>query len=258
MIVLHAGILEGQFFLWGEIPPEDQALLTKGRKRKGDSRTASSFLKHLPYSAEEEKLSTVLKEAGFGFRASKRSTGIMIVWLPTVDNKPIPSSPLIAEAPEDGTKAILVPWTVTGLRLSTEQVVELLCASVGKQTLASGIIIGKDLAFWTIALRFAGALVAKQRFLPGMAQDNGIYLARWRAVFSGLDAERLSRLAKAMPAVSRALTYAEGRHGQEHTMRPQTPPEVTSVSMLSGFVESIVDHLVRTSIGPEEIGFRAV
>ena len=258
MIVLHAGILEGQFFLWGEIPPEDQTLLTKERKRKGDSRTASSFLKHLPYSAEEEKLSTVLKEAGFDFRVSKGSTGIMVVWLPTVDNKPIPSSPLIAEAPEDGTKAILVPWTVTGLRLSTEQVVELLCASVGKQTLASGIIIGKDLAFWTIALRFAGALVAKQRFLPGMAEDNGIYLARWRAVFSGLDAERLSKLAKAMPAVSRALTYAEGRHGQEHTTRPQTPPEVTSVSMLSGFIESIVDHLVRSSIGPEEIGFRAV
>jgi putative autoinducer-2 (AI-2) aldolase len=70
----------------------------------------------------------------------------MITWLPTVDRQPFPSSPLIAETPEGDAEAILVPWTVTGLRLSTEQVVKLLCASVGKQTLASGIIIGKDLA----------------------------------------------------------------------------------------------------------------
>ncbi|MBI3325378.1 MAG: hypothetical protein HYZ81_01560, partial [Nitrospinae bacterium] len=48
------------------------------------------------------------------------------------------------------------------------QTIKLFCASVGKQTLAPGVIIGKDLAFWVVAMRFAGALVARQRFLPGM------------------------------------------------------------------------------------------
>ena len=240
MIVLHTGVVEGQFFLWGEIPAEQKASLNKKGRRKG---ATSSFSKPLPYDAGAEKLSAALKEAGLSLKASKRSTEAMIAWLPTVDGQPVPSSSLIAEAPEDNAKTTLVPWTVTAFRLSTKQVIEVLCTCMGKQTLAPGVIVGKDLAFWATALRFAGALVAKQQFLPGINEDNGIYLARWKAVFFGLDAERLSKLAKAMPAVSRALARKEEQSDVSLTV----PPAPSSISVLSCFIDEIVNYLVRSS-----------
>lgn len=254
MIVLHAGVLEGQFFLWGEIPLEQKAPLDKKARRKDAHGSTSSFSKPLPYDAGAEKLSAALKEAGLGLKVSKRFTEAMIAWLPTVDRQPVPSSPLIAEASEDDAKTTLVPWTVTVFRLSTKQVVELLCTCVGKQTLALGVIVGKDLAFWITALRFAGALVAKQQFLPGVNEDNGIYLARWRAVFSGLDAQRLSKLAKAMPAVSRALAHEEKQRDVSLTV----PPAPSSISVLSCFIDEIVNYLVRSSMSPVMAGFKPV
>ncbi|MBS3920109.1 MAG: DEAD/DEAH box helicase [Deltaproteobacteria bacterium] len=252
MIVLHAGVLEGQFFLWGEIPVGQKPPLDKKARRKKDHGSSSSFLKPFPYDAGAEKLSDALKEAGLGLKVSKRFTEPMIAYLPTVDRQPVPSSPLIAEAPEGDEEALLVPWTVTGFCLSAKQVVEFLCACVGKQTLAPGVIVSKDLTFWTTAMRFAGALVAKQQFLPGLNEDNGIYLARWRAVFSGLNAERLSKLAKTMPAVSRALAREE-KQRDVSLSAPQSP---SSISVLSGFIDETVDHLVRSSISPVGAGLK--
>jgi SNF2 family DNA or RNA helicase len=252
MIVLHAGVLEGQFFLWGETPVEQKPPLDKKSRRKDDSGSASSFSKPLPYNAGTEKLSAALKEAGLSFKESKKFTETMIAWLPTVDKQPVPSSPLIAETPEGDAKNILAPWIVTALRFSTKQVVEFLCACVGKQTLSPGVIVGKDIAFWTTALHFAGALVAKQEFLPGMTEDNGIYLARWKAVFSGLNAERLSKLGQTMPAVSRALAREE----KKSDVPLSTPPSPSSISVLSGFIDETVDHLVRSSISPVRAGLK--
>jgi len=254
MIILHAGVLERQFFIWGEIPLEQKAPLYKKVRRKDAPKATSSLPKPLPYDAGREKLSAALKETGLSLKVSKRFAEAMIAWLPTVDNKPIPSSPLIAETQGDSAKCILFPWTVTSFSLSTKQVVEFLCACVGKQTLAPGIIVGKDLVFWATALRFAGALVAKQQFLPGVNEDNGIYLARWRAVFSGLEAERLSKLAKVMPEVLRALAREEEQREVSFTV-PRAP---SSISVLSCFIDEIVDHLVRSSIGPVVPGFKPI
>lgn len=252
MIILHAGVLDEQFLLWGEIPVEKKAPLDKKGRRKDDPGSTSSFSKPLPYDAGAEKLSAALKEAGLGLRVSKRLTEAMIAWLPTVDGQPVPSSPLIAEAREGDGEALLFPWIVTALRLSTKQVVEFLCACVGKRTLAPGVIVGKELAFWATAVRFAGALVAKQQFLPGVNEDDGIYLARWKAVFSGLDAERLSKLAKAMPAVSRALAREE----EQRNVSPTVPPAPSSISVLSHFIDETVDHLLRSSMSPVGAGLK--
>lgn len=254
MIILHAGVLEGQFFLWGEIPAERKASLNKEGRRKGDPASTSSSSKPLPYDAGAKKLFAALKEGGLEFKVSKRFTEAMIAWLPTVDGQPVPSSPLIAEASEDHAKTTLVPWTVTVFRLSTKQVVELLCACVGEQTLAPGVIVGKDLAFWTTAMRFAGALVAKQQFLPGMVEENGAYLARCKAVFSGLDTERLSKLTKAMPPVSRALARAE----EQHDVALTVPPAPSSISVLSCFIDEIVNDLIRSSMSAVGAGFKPV
>ena len=54
---------------------------------------------------------------------------------------------------------------------------------MGKEVLAPGVVIGKDLAFWAAALRFAGSLATRQRFLPGLKEIQGTYCARWEPMF---------------------------------------------------------------------------
>ncbi|MEW5802492.1 MAG: DEAD/DEAH box helicase [bacterium] len=167
----------------------------------------------------------------------------MTAWLPTVDNQPVASSALIAEPPastgrttaQKAMPPVPTPWPVTVLSMSTGQAIELFCTCAGKQTLAPGVIIGHDLAFWTAAMRMAGALVARQHFLPGLTREDGVYRALWKPVLSGAENEVLTRMAKAMPAVSRALT--------ECTV--SSPPEIPAVSVLSGFISQVLDYLVR-------------
>jgi len=228
MIVLHAGFLEGEFLLWGETPAVSETLSVKRRKDKSE---------RLPYDAGEERLSAVFREIGFNFKSSKKSIRLATAWLPTVEKNPIPSSGLIAELPQS-VKAITVsPWRVATVQLPRAKAVEFLCRCVNKQTLGPGIVVGKDLAFWTTALRFAGALVAKQQFLPSVTEIHGISLGYWKPIFSGIDNERLSNLAKAMPEAARALTN-----------NSTSPPHTPSSSILTAFITVMVDHLIRSSI----------
>ena len=133
--------------------------------------------------------------------------------MPTIGGQPIASSPLIAEPPRSRAKIVLQPWTITGLPLTREKLVDALCQCIGKPLLAPGIMLGNDLAFWASVLRFAGALVVRQQFLPGVVNevnDNGedVYRASWSPVFVGADRDLLARLAKAMPHACRALSRA--------------------------------------------------
>jgi SNF2 family DNA or RNA helicase len=245
MIILHATFLENEFFIWGEIPEEPETLAVKGPRNKCDLRGNRANAKPLRYDAGVEKLSSVLKEIGFDFKVIKKSTRTMVAWLPTVDDQPVSSSPLIDEFPGSVRKAALVPWKVTGLRLPLESAVELLCRSIGKQILGPGIIVGKDLTFWAAALRFAAALVTKEQFLPEVSEIRGTYRSRWRPIFSGVDNERLSKLSKSMPDVARALSLQD---------KDPSPPANSPLALLSSFISLMVDHLVR-SAGREHFEF---
>jgi SNF2 family DNA or RNA helicase len=233
MIVLHAGIESNRFLLWGEMPHEDAAP-TKGRKQSR-KRVASAHI--LPYDAGESSLIENLKVIASDNVIHSSNIETVIVWLPTVAGLPLTSSPLIAEPLEPTSNATLSPWKITALNLNTDAAVELLCACIGQQTLAPGIIIGKDLIFWATALRFAGSLVAKQQFIPGVEVIESAYCARWQPVFTGVDAKRLLILGKAMPQVCRALS------GQT-----DAPPATPAGSVLNRFLETMVDYLVRSSV----------
>ncbi len=235
MIVLHAGLSENRLLVWGEQPVEERNRAAVRRGRKPNAPSTDWF----PYDAGSDGLSTALLQAGVGFKVSKRRLKVGIAWLLTVGKAAIASSTLIAEPPRSRAKK-LAPWSVTLLRLTADETVELLCLCVRKKTLASGVIVGDDVAFWTSAMRFAGALVARQQYVPGIVENDGVYRSRWEPVFLGYDAERLSKLAKAMPAVARALN-------QEAT----SPPDVFSASVLSGFIAETVDHLVRSTLSTE-------
>jgi SNF2 family DNA or RNA helicase len=124
---------------------------------------------------------------------------------------------------------------VTALPLDPERITALLCMSVGKQTLAPGVVAGRDLAFWAQAMRFAGALVARQQFLPGLEARDGRFRAIWEPALAGEDRHRLAALARDMPAAGRALSRVEA----------DGPPSEPALSVLTVFMTGMIDHLVR-------------
>jgi SNF2 family DNA or RNA helicase len=240
MIILHATFLEGELLIWGETPGEPETPTLKKPRKRSNLRTALTNPDPLRYDAGVEKLSAVLKEIDFDFNVTKKSIQSAIVWLPTVDGQPIPSSPLIGDLPESVRRPALVPWKVAVLRLPPERTVEFLCRCIDKQILVPGVVVGKDLSFWTIALRSAAALVAKGEFLPDVREINGTSFAHWRPIFSEFDDKTLLKLGNSMPAVARALSH-----------KVTSPPNLSAISLVSGFIHVIVDYLVR-STGSEE------
>ena len=166
MIILHAGKVGKQFFLWGESPAEKEIQVVKrGRKPK------NQIVKPYPYDSSFENLSSAL-ELVLGSieperdRENKRLDA-------DKDGNPVPSSPLIAEIPTSEAELILAPWTVQACILEAEEAIAFLCACMGKRVLAPGIITGNDLIWWAEALKFAGSLVAGQKYLPGVRVEKG-------------------------------------------------------------------------------------
>jgi SNF2 family DNA or RNA helicase len=91
--------------------------------------------------------------------------------------------------------------------------------------------MGDDLRFWQIAARFVLGLLARERYVPTIDEKGN---ATWQAVLAGQDRQRFTRLARAMPAVCRAVL-------------PQgSPPAATTV--LDSFVQATVDALCRQSL----------
>jgi len=238
LIVLHAGWVSGQVLVWGESPWEQEGVSGKRRGRKPKMPRVEA----LPYDAGAEALALAIKDAAPEARLNNKHKAIATAWLPTLAGTPIASSPLIAEVPDSKAKPVLAPWKVNSYRLGIGEAVELLIACAGKRTLAPGVIVGEDLAFWSQALRFAGAMVVRQEFLPGLVQKDGKYFARWEPVLVGDESERLSKQARSMPSSARALSLNSG--GQL-----TTPPEVPAASLLSDFLQATVDYLVRSDDG---------
>ena len=205
MIVLHAGFLEGALQLWAEFPREE-----KPERRK-------------------------LAEAVEGIIEVKREMyETCVVRMPSAGAAALPSSGLIGDLPASAYKIELLPWHFSTIRLDPSAALPLLTTCVGKQTLKPGVVIAPDLAFWAAAMRFAGALVARQQFLPGLVKEPKRYRAVWKPVLLGHDRERLKSLAAAMPAVARAVTR----------QRETTDPPSAGTLLIS-FVSACVDAMVR-------------
>jgi SNF2 family DNA or RNA helicase len=230
MIVLHAGFLEDWLLLWGERP-----VAAEGGESRGLRNTTP---RHYVHDAGAAALMEALQGARVAFKPAARHIQELTVWLPTRGEHPVPSSGLIGEEPPEwATETTLAPWSITAYPLLPGEAVELLCLCVGKRTLASGVVVGQDLGYWTTALRFAGSLVARQQYLPGLTREEDGYRARWEPIWDGGDGEALTALARLMPPVARALA------GPDLT----APPSISAVSCLRRFVASAVDHLVRST-----------
>jgi SNF2 family DNA or RNA helicase len=197
---------------------------------------AAGRLVPLVYDAGPEKLREALTAAGFAPAPRKIALQPTVAWLPALNGIPLASSPLISQVPAPSSPGEIAPWTVTAIPLDVEQALNLLYSCVGKRILKPGVVVGEDLAYWTVAMRFAGELVARQQFLPDVDEEEGEFRARWTPVISGPDAERLRKLADAMPEVARALN-----------LEPDLAPSTARLTALSGFIAQVVDFAVRGS-----------
>ena len=229
MLVIHTGGTRGSLFVWCEESTEDAVSTNPQAGKTRGSRPH-------PFGASREKLLEVLRSTPLGFSTSVESGCRMIAWLPTRGSIPAPSTALIAEQRATRAELRIAPWSVAAYRLSNEEAVRLLSVSYGRRTLAPGLIVGADTAYWAEALHFAASLVARQRFLPDLAlRNNDVYRALWSPVLTGGDAEQFSELASRMPAAARALTEAAATES----------PSRRSTEVLENVADALTDHLVR-------------
>lgn len=251
MIILHAAWHQARLHLWGEATPEAQAAGKKSARtagRRAAAKAATSAVAPHPFDADRTALLAAvtpeLPELADDVRLSDAA-----VWLPTVGRQPLASSPLIAAAegaPQADGQAVLAAWRVTALPLKSAQAIELLAACAGRETLAPGVIVGVDVAYWAVALRFGAALVARQQFLPGVRGEAGGWRAIWEPVFLGPETNRLTHLQRAMPHACRALTE----------INVAAPPATPASAVLADFLREAVDGLVRSAAAAPTVARR--
>ena len=179
-----------------------------------------------------------LAELGPEFKFPKRVLREAMAWLPSRDGAAVPSSPLLnggAVGVEAGCRIAQYPVTV--LPLAAPAAIDLLAQLAGKRMVAPGVLVGDDLAYWTAALKLAAGLVSRGQFLPGIVHVEGGYEARWQPAPAGAELTRLHALACAMPASARALCLG----------KTDAPPQIPAVTVLTRFVGSVVDSLVRSA-----------
>ena len=233
MIVLHAGINEDQLFLWGETEdiPEAKKAPDKGPKFGTNA--------PLPYAMDlGPKLFCLILLGLFqgilsptgnfcgncwpGSQLKDTNLSLVLFWETSAQlTAQIPNSPV------EGNR----------YKTRTDETVDLLCFCLQTRTLAQGLVIGDDLAYWAEALRFAGSMVARQRYIPEVIRKDEEFHAQWEAIFSAEDSESVTSLAKIMPPVARSLSSID----------LAVPPQSSSSGLLKKFIVKMVDHLVRSS-----------
>jgi hypothetical protein len=235
MLILHAAWLNEKLHLWGEKTPEGGPGEPRGPRRR-KNRAAQAPL--LPYDAGDDGLKAALGAFPSGLRPDRRNMVPADAWLPTSGWRPVSSSPMIAEPPEETRDLTLVPWRVSALALDEAQGIDFLCACMGRQPLARGVAAGADLSWWSEALRLAAALVVRQSYLPGVAGRGNTLVARWQPVFEGEERGRVEALARRMPSSARCLAAAG------HPEPPQGNPQ----ALLRRFIEVSLDRMVRGAV----------
>ncbi|MBM4167668.1 MAG: hypothetical protein FJ215_00695 [Ignavibacteria bacterium] len=240
MILFHISNLESRPVVWAERSFDEPV---KGRAARGQRRLIRSSTT-FPYDAGEENfrlLKQELGDAAFATTHFKKATA----WLPTVNGSALPSSALIGPSPDSKVKPRLKPWRVTIAEISWDDLLQFLCSIGDTRTVAHGVALGKDVLFFRAALRFAGSLVARQQYLPGVVVIGESFRAQWQPVFLDADKERFTSLLKAMPPSVHALTR------ERYSQARKTPLTVDRQKLLTDIITEFIDHLVRPAAASE-------
>ncbi|NLG26960.1 MAG: hypothetical protein GX557_03565, partial [Chloroflexi bacterium] len=221
--------VDGQpFFVWAERPADAV------RPHGGGPR-----IHRHPFAATTIEIADLLGEyvPATDWRSAERLTRIVL--LPSTERAPIVPGWLIeGELPEAGS-VNLKPWRVEGVGVPVLEMLDVLAALPQSDVRpASAHRVGADLRYWGLAAKLALELLSRQRYLPGLREDDDEILAVWQPVLDDpADAERVTALARGMPAACRAV-IREGRNADEDSL-----PSAEEV--LLSFLENLVDHAVR-------------
>ncbi len=245
--VIHAGWLSGgdspgRLFLWGEGAAQEPA---------GQDASPSPHPFQLPPETLRAGLPDLIPEAAQETHA--------IVRAPAVGDAPQPSPQLIRSVlwdREPDPPDRLGLWAVTGLTLPPLDALAFLNDMPRPEELAPRIALGADLAFWSLAGKFALELLARQQFVPTLHQGrDGAYRALWSPIIDRHeDLRRVEQLAAAMPAVARAIsahsTDGTGSPpaGEERQQEGFAPPSPRA--LLKDFLQDVSDVVVRTWAPP--------
>src|SRR5208282_4303011 len=199
-ILLHGAFAAGRLMLWGETRAASSASASPSKRRETPALDQNRFA-FSPYDAREALVAAIQAS---GIPTGGRRTEGAVILLPSLEHRPHASSPLVAEPLANSDNLVLRPWWVTAVSLNWPATIDFLCACAGKRTLAPGVVVAGDLAYWVAALRLAGAMVARQHFLPDVVEERGKFVARWRPVPSHAES-RAMELAASMPDACRAI-----------------------------------------------------
>ena len=177
-----------------------------------------------------------------------------MIWLPSDEHGPGPSSALVGEPLPDKPPPRLAAWSVTGLRLAPDQAVVTLVTAAGREMLAPGVVVGRTLAWCAAAAKMAAALVVRHQYLPGLELLPRGARARWMPVIPEADAAWLAQLARHMPDACRAFSQTAA-----------SPPDTSAIVLLRAFLGVLVDYLVRSGCesladrrGGDDMGFASL
>jgi len=230
VLLLHAGYYDGKIYFWGESPFEAEEDTSVAAKKKVHS---------LPFGADGETVKEAIAETLYDGSIRKVESEEIVIWIPTAGNKPLSSSPMIMEAVYQSTHLKLSPWKVEAVHIGLENTISFLSACLNKDILKSGLVLGADLNYWTLAVRFAGALVARQEYLPDLINIKGDYRGLWEPIFLGDDAKYLELMSSSMPSACRSVS----------TDLKGSKLAVTSPgAILTTFIVEVVDYVARHAI----------
>lgn len=231
MLVLHAAFFEDDILFWGEVPLADA-----DPQDGNDSKTGKPYL---PYDSGPDRLRDVIASTLYEGSIRKMETKPRVAWLPTSGKTPISSSPLITDVSTGHQEDLaLRPWSVTTIDLGLANTISFLSACINKDSL-KGMVVGPDLDFFTKAVRFAGALVARQQYLPDIILYGKEFRAVWDPIFLGPDKEHLEEFTTAMPHACECLS-AKGT--------PKSIPRPHPGEAMLNFIVRVVDYVARYTI----------
>jgi len=227
MIVLHTCWNRGKFFVWGE----QDGHADPCRKE----RTDGEGVRFSVYDLGAGGLTAVLGELLATFDRCAEASVPLRLALPTMRAKegfrPIPSFAFLdsdEQKSETENGAELREWDVAAVGLSWREAFELFGLAQEKR-LAAEVFAAEDLLRCAELFRYAGALVARGRYLPDLVVRPGASgEACWTPAVDGAERRRIKLLAERLPP-----SVCCGLRAQDVT---------------EAFLRECVDHLVRASV----------
>lgn len=240
MIVLHAHWqphtrqgMPGAFLFWAETSAAPQPPAQRGRARRIQKHPFAA-----PAPAVCEQLRRFVAPSGLPvvFAAESTVESTVDLLLPTGKLGPLPSPSLIHEWDLTSTgEPDLAAWQIPGCAADQVNALYIFECLPDEAELPTTVRIGDDFRFWQAAVHFVLELMAQQKVLPALVQEEqergALLAARWHLLTDApRDAQRLAQLARAMPPICRA--HALAKHPEPH-------------SLLANFLETMADALAR-------------